>query len=190
MRKWRRERGRQPRVWVLYKPGHLPCMSLSGCPNYLRYFRFKELSRHLFPKDLLYTLYLSCFLAGYNDVQCINLCGVPIKAWSASLRWCEDWLLRLGSAWKPGEGLLLLLCELWFTERWDWRNAAFSGWLVCGGNMFCQKQEEPGWVLVIVMEKDLINKDLISWLCNMIVRVTILFIVQSRTLLRWKRECY
>lgn len=85
-RPWRRGRGRWPGVWVLYKPGHLSCMSLSGCPNYLRYFRFKDLSRHLFLKDLLHALYLSCFSAGDNDVWCINLCRVPINAWYASLK--------------------------------------------------------------------------------------------------------
>lgn len=52
----------------------------------LKIFQIQRAVKTLFPKDLLYTLYLSCFLAGYNDVQCINLCGVPIKAWSASLR--------------------------------------------------------------------------------------------------------
>ena len=61
------------RAWILYKPGHLFCMSLSGCPNYLRYFRFKDLSRHVFLKDLPSALYLSCFSAGDIDVWSINL---------------------------------------------------------------------------------------------------------------------
>lgn len=78
--------GRQLRAWVLDKRGHLSCLSLSGCPNYLRYFRFKDLSRHLFLKDLPSVLYLSCFSTGDNDGWCINLCRVPINAWSASLK--------------------------------------------------------------------------------------------------------
>lgn len=84
-RKWRGW-GRQLRAWVLYKLGHLSCTSLSGCPNYLRYFRFKALSRHLFLKDLPSALYLSCFSAGDTDVWCINLRRVPINAWAASLK--------------------------------------------------------------------------------------------------------
>lgn len=78
--------GQAAKGWVLYKLGHLSCVSLSGCPNYLRYFRFKYLSRHLFLKDLPHALHLSCFSAGDNDVWCVNLCRVPINIWSASLK--------------------------------------------------------------------------------------------------------
>lgn len=96
--------------------GHLSCASLSGCPNSLRYFRFKDLWRPLFLKDLPYALYLSCFSAGDDDVYCINLCRVPMNAWSPSFKWCENWFGGPGSAQKPGEGLFLWPWELQSAE--------------------------------------------------------------------------